>query len=275
MRNNPRLIIAVLILVFGIVGYYSQRQKNPVTGEVQHVSLTRDQEIVLGLNSAPQMAAQFGGLDPDPAAQEVVRRVGERLVERSEANRSDYRFQFHLLRDPDTVNAFALPGGPIFITRALFDRLQNEAQLAGVLGHEIGHVLERHSAEHMAKSQLANAVVGAAGVAASDQYDRGRQAAMLAAFVSQMAQLRYGRKDELESDRWGVRTMAAASYDPRELLEVMEILERSSGGGRQPEFMSSHPDPGNRQEIIRRAIAELYPSGVPPELTKGNPRPGR
>ncbi len=267
--RNPRLIVAVLILVFGIFGYYSQRQTNPVTGEVQHVSLTQDQEITLGLNSAPEMAAQFGGLDPDPAALETVRRVGERLVQRSSAQKSDYRFQFHLLRDPQTVNAFALPGGPIFITRALFDLLENEAQLAGVLGHEIGHVIERHSAEHMAKSELANSVVGAAGVAASDQDGRGRQAAMLAAFVSQMAQLRYGRKDELESDRWGVRTMAAAGYDPRELLGLMRILERSSGGGRQPEFMSSHPDPGNREETIRQAIAVLFPNGMPSDLTKG------
>jgi beta-barrel assembly-enhancing protease len=270
--RNPRLVLAAVVLAIGIFGYYSQRRTNPVTGEVQHVSLTHDQEIALGLNSAPQMAEQFGGLDPDEAAQEGVRRVGQRLVERSDARKSDYRFQFHLLRDPETVNAFALPGGPVFITRALYDRLENEAQLAGVLGHEIGHVLERHSAEHMAKSDLANAVVGAAGVAASDQYGRGRQAAMLAAFAAQMAQLRYGRKDELESDRWGVRVMADSGYDPRELLGVMRILERSSGGSSRPEFMSSHPDPGNRQETIKQSIAERFPNGVPADLTAGRAR---
>jgi predicted Zn-dependent protease len=173
------------------------------------------------------------------------------------------------------VNAFALPGGPIFITRALFDRLQNEAQLAGVLGHEIGHVLERHSAEHMARSQLAQSVVGAAGVAASDDRGRGQLAYMAAAFAAQMAQLRYGRKDELEADTWGVRNMAGAGNDPREMIEVMEILKQSSRGGRQPEFMSSHPDPGNREQVIAKAIQELFPSGIPAHLTKGAALRGR
>src|SRR6185436_12844237 len=104
--------------------------------------------------------------------------------------------------DPQTVNAFALPGGQIFITRALYDQLRDEAQLGGVLGHEIGHVVGRHSAEHMAKSQLTGALVGAAGVAASDPNDpnRGRQAAMMAQFVGQMVNMKYGRADEIEAD---------------------------------------------------------------------------
>jgi predicted Zn-dependent protease len=258
--RNPRLILAAAILLIGLFGYFSQRQTNPVTGEVQHVSLTPAQEVALGLDSAPQMAEQFGGLDPNPADQQKVQVVGEKLVTSSAAAKSDYRFSFHLLADRNTVNAFALPGGPIFITRALYDQLENEAQLAGVLGHEIGHVIERHSAQHMAKSQLAQSVVGAAGVAASDN-GRGQQAAMIAAFVSQMAQLRYGRQDELESDRWGVHIMADAGYDPRELLGVMQILKRASGGGRQPEFFSTHPDPGNREQTIRDEIAKLSVPG--------------
>jgi beta-barrel assembly-enhancing protease len=255
--RNPRLLLAAIIFAVGIFGYFSQRQTNPLTGEVQHVSLTPAQEVALGLDSAPQMAAQFGGVDADPAAQRAVQQVGEKLVQMSVAGDSDYQFGFHLLADRKTVNAFALPGGPIFITRALYDQLENEAQLAGVLGHEIGHVIERHSAQHMAKSQLAQSIVGAAGVAASDQYGRGQQAAMITAFVAQMAQLRYGRKDELESDRWGVRMMVDAGYDPHALLGVMQILKRASGGGRQPEFFSTHPDPGNREATIRQEIAKL------------------
>jgi beta-barrel assembly-enhancing protease len=255
--RNPRLLLAAAILAVGIFGYLSQRQTNPITGEVQHVSLTPAQEVALGLDSAPQMAEQFGGVDPNQADQQKVRSLGEKLVRSSPAGHSDYRFAFHLLADRNTVNAFALPGGPIFITRALYDQLQNEGQLAGVLGHEVGHVIERHSAQHMAKSQLAQSVVGAAGVAASDRYGRGQQAAMIAAFVAQMAQLRYGRLDELESDRWGVHIMADAGYDPHELLAVMQILKRASGGGRQPEFFSTHPDPGNREEVIRQEIAKL------------------
>jgi predicted Zn-dependent protease len=264
-----RYLIAGLILAFGLIRYLSLRQENPITGEIQAVALTTDQEIALGLNSAPRMAAEFGGADPDGRAQALLRSLGEKLVQQSVARQSPYRFQFSLLRDPQTVNAFALPGGPIFLTRGLFERLENEAQLAGVLGHEIGHVLARHSAEQMAKSQLAQTIVGAAGVAASDEYGRGRSAAVLTAFVAQMVQMKYGRDDELQSDQLAVRIMADAGYDPRELIAVMDILERASGGSRQPEFASTHPNPGNRREVIRAEIARLFPSGVPAKLTAG------
>ena len=269
MRLNPRVLIAAFILLIGIVGYYGKSVLNPVTGEKQHISLTTDQEIALGLGSAPKMAEEFGGLDPDENAQALVQRVGERLMSKSVANTTPYKFQYHLLRDPQTVNAFALPGGPIFITRGLLTRLQNEAQLAGVLGHETGHVVARHSAEHMAKSQLGQSIVGAIYVGASDQNGRGQQAAMMAAVANQMVQLKYGRQDELEADTLGVRVMSEAGYDPRALLGVMKILEDASGGKRQSEFMSSHPNPGNRQQVIEAAIEKMYPNGVPRELTNG------
>jgi predicted Zn-dependent protease len=269
MRRSPRLLIAVFIALMGLITYYSQREVNPVTGEVQHIALSTDQEIALGLNSAPQMAAELGGVDPDPQLQAYVQSLGKTLVSNSDAQETPYQFQFYVLRDQKTVNAFALPGGPIFITRALLSRLQDEAQLAGVLGHEVGHVVARHAAEHIAKSQLAQTLVGATAVAASDEYGRGQQAAMMAAFVAQMMQLRYGRDDELESDKLGVRFMSDAGYDPGSLIEVMEILARAAGPGRQPEFMSTHPDPGNRKQMIQQAIAEKFPEGVPPNLTRG------
>ena len=217
------------------------------------------------------MAEQFGGLHPDANLQSLVKGAGDRVARQSAVSSSPYEFSFNLLRDPETVNAFALPGGPIFVTAALLGRLENEAQLAGVLGHEIGHVVARHSAEHMAKSQLAQLLVGAVGVAATDDENpgRGQQAAVVAGFVSQMVTLRYGRKDELESDRLGVRLMSEAGFDPRAMLTVMRILAESSKGGRPPEFLSSHPDPGNREQEITAAIAERYPQGVPAELTTG------
>ncbi len=232
MRFNPRILIAAIILIIGLIGYYGKSVLNPVTGEKQHISLTTDQEIALGLGAAPRMADEFGGLDPDENAQALVRKIGDRVVAKSIASTTPYKFQFHLLRDPQTVNAFALPGGPIFITRGLLTRLQNEAQLAGVLGHETGHVVARHSAEHMAKSQLGQSIVGAIYVGSSDQYGRGQQAAMLAAVANQMVQLKYGRQDELEADTLGVRVMSQAGYDPRALLGVMKILEEVSGGRR-------------------------------------------
>lgn len=255
--------------VVGLVSYYGYRQVNPVTGETQHISLTQDQEVALGLQSAPQMAAEFGGLDPDSDVQSGVSEVGQRIVTRSVAGKTPYQFRFQVLADAETVNAFALPGGPVFITRALLNRLENEAQLAGVLGHEVGHVVGRHSAEQIATSQFAQTLVGAVGVATSNGEGGGQQAAYLAGFVGQMVQLKYGREDELQADSLGVDLMSEGGYDPRALINVMEILARSSGGSRQPEFLSSHPDPGDRQEKIREAIAKRFPSGVPADLSLG------
>lgn len=267
MRRG-RLLIALVVAVISLAGYLGSRSVNPITGEAQHIALTPQQEIALGLQSAPRMAETFGGLDADPDVQALVRGVGERLVESSVASRTEYRFQFHVLADPQTVNAFALPGGPIFITRGLLARFENEAQLAGVLGHEIGHVIARHSAEHLAKSQLAQGLIGAVGIAGSDDGSGGQQSARVAAMVAQMVQLRYGRGDEHESDTLGVRLMSEAGYDPRALIDVMRILEQA-GGGRQPEFMSSHPDPGNRAELIREAITRRFPDGVPDDYRLG------
>jgi predicted Zn-dependent protease len=268
MRRG-RLLIGLVIAVISVISYYSVRQTNPITGETQHIALTRDQEIAIGLQSAPEMAEQFGGLDPDPSIQADVAAVGQRVVRQSVAAGTHYEFSFHVLQDPETVNAFALPGGPIFITRGLLSRLENEAQLAGVLGHETGHVIARHSAAQIAKSQLAQGLVTAVGAAGSDDGSGGQHAAQVAAVVAQMVQLRYGRGDEIQADTLGVRLMSEAGYDPRAMIELMQILEKSGSSERPPEFMSSHPDPGNRRGVIERAIQSHYPNGVPATLTLG------
>jgi predicted Zn-dependent protease len=189
--------------------------------------------------------------------------VGQRIVQQSAAAATDYEYDFHLLADPETVNAFALPGGQIFITAALYAQLATEGQLAGVLGHEIGHVVARHSAEQMAKAQLMEGLTGAAVIAAYDpENPSSAQRAQMAQLVGQMVTMKYGREDELESDRLGVQFMAGAGYDPRALIGVMEILAAAGGGG-QPEFFSTHPNPENRVAQIQAAIEAEFPDGVP------------
>jgi beta-barrel assembly-enhancing protease len=272
---NPRILIALVIAVVGIVGYLGKKSINPVTGEKQYVNLTAPQEIALGLQAAPEMAKQMGGvIDPqrDPQAK-LVADVGHGIVKNSDASKpeSPYRdaFNFYLLNDPQTINAFALPGGQIFITRGLYDKLQNEAQLAGVLGHEIGHVIGRHASEHMAKGQLGASLATAVGVGASDDRGRGIGAAVAAQAANQMLQLKFGRNDESESDRFGLRYMTQAGYDPREMLGVMQILRDASKSGRTPEFMMSHPLPENRLKEIEATVKEMFPNGIPEQLTKG------
>jgi predicted Zn-dependent protease len=265
------IILALGIALFGVVKYFSSSQTNPVTGKAERVSLTPQEEVALGLHSAPQMAQQMGGVVPDGDPRtRLVRHVGQKLAAQIKQPHP-WRFNFHLLADPKTVNAFALPGGQCFITVALLQQLQNEAQLAGVLGHEIGHVIERHSAERMAKTDLGRKLVTAVGVGASGS-DGGYLAAQAAAVASDVTLKSYGRDDELESDRYGVQYMAQAGYDPREMVHVMEILKKASGGGgRTPEFMSTHPAPENRAGKIKQLVDEMFPQGVPPTLDKGMP----
>lgn len=254
---TTRILLALAIVGFALFKYFSQTEVNPVTGEKQHIAMTADQEAALGLEAAPEMAAQMGGeADPSDPKTELVQGIGRKVVQNSDAAKSPYNYDFHLLRDPETLNAFALPGGQVFITYGLLTKLHDEAQLAGVLGHEIGHVVNRHAAEHMATGQLGQLLAMATGVAVSDEDGRGQRAAMVAAMVNQMVQLKYSRGDELEADRVGMDYMSQAGYDPSAMLGVMRILAEASQGGRAPELLSTHPYPEQRLEAIQKYLDE-------------------
>jgi predicted Zn-dependent protease len=268
--SRSRLLVALIVAVISVLGYFGSSVFNPITEEKQHVAgITPEQEVALGLQAAPEMAQQFGGEDPDPELQARVQRAGERLVSKSAAGKTPYQFHFHVLNDPETINAFALPGGQVFITEGLLRRLKTEGQLGGVLGHEIGHVVARHGAEHIAKQQLTQGLTGAAVLATYDPNDpSSRRSAAVAAMIGQLVSMRFGRQDELEADRLGVRIASEAGYDPRSLIALMKILEESSQGNRPPEFFSTHPNPENRIERIQAAIRERFPDGVPQGLEK-------
>ena len=261
--GRARLVVAAIIALFAIVTYFGSSSENPLTGEKQRVAMTPEQEIALGYKSAPEMAAQMGGVSRNAQAVALVQRVGDGLARQSVAAKSPYRFSFHVLADPKTVNAFALPGGPVFITEGLLRLLKSESELAGVLGHEIGHVIARHSSEHLAKQQLTQGLLGALVVGSGDY-----TTAQIGQVVGNMINMSYGREDELESDALGIRIMGEAGYDPRGMIRVMEVLASASSGSRQPEFVSTHPAPENRAEKIKQAIAKQYPQGVPEGLKK-------
>lgn len=265
--GKGRLILAAIVALVSVFSYCNLSSKNELTGEQQRVGLTKDQEIALGLQAVPQVSQQFGGLDPDPRKQALVDEIGNEIVQKSDVSKAGYRFEFHVLDDAKTVNAFALPGGQVFLTDAILGQLRTRGQVAGVLGHEMAHVVHRHGAEHMAKAQLTQGLTGAAVLAAYDPNDPGsyRNAAFVQ-MVGQLINLKYGRDDELESDRWGVRFMAQAGYDPRSMIDVMEVLKKAGGG--QAEFFSSHPNPENRVEKIKEAIAAEFPQGLPEGLQR-------
>lgn len=248
MRRNwkVRIFIGLAIVAFAFLKKCYNTEENQFTGKDQAISMSTEEEIAIGLQSAPQMAQEYGGLYNSQQLQDEVDRVGNKLVNNSIAKETPYQYEFHLLADPETINAFALPGGQVFITYALLSKLENEDQLAGVLGHEIGHVLGRHSAERIANSEFWQTLATGASV--------GADAGNVVAGIGQNVLLGNSRGDELESDELGVWFMLDAGYDPMEMIGVMEILKAAAGPSRAPEFQSTHPDPENRIEHIKEAI---------------------
>ena len=245
------LIIGLAMAGFQAFKYFTNTQENTITGEQQRVQWTVDEEVQLGIQSAPQMARQHGGLHPDQRAQDMIDQIGFRLVQSvNKVANSNYKFDFHLLADPNSVNAFALPGGQVFITQALFQRLSSEDQLAGVLGHEVGHVVHRHGAERMAKSGFIQGLIQSVMIGSGGS----QGVAQVANVIGNYTSMKYGRDQELESDDFGVYVMMEAGYDPLELIKVMDVLEKASGGSKTPEFQSSHPSPENRREEIRKSV---------------------
>lgn len=249
-----RLLFGLGIAIFSLISYFSSSQYNEITGENQYISITPDQEIALGLQSAPSLIQEFGGVYRDQEVQDAIDDIGINLVYSSVAKDTPWEWEFTVL-DSDVINAFALPGGQVFITTGLIAKIQ-EADvdvydaIAGVLAHEIVHVLARHGAQRLAKSELTNGLIGAVATASGDA-----SASQAAAVIGQLVNLQYGRDDELQSDSLGVCLMIDAGYDPKGMIGVQQVLEAASGGQRPPEILSSHPNPGNRIQEIEEAIA--------------------
>lgn len=232
---------------------------NPATGSREFSLVSEGQEIQMGQQADPEIVAQMG-LYPDSAVQRYVRDIGLRMA--AESERPDLPWTFRVLDDA-TVNAFALPGGFIYITRGILAHLTSEAELAGVLGHEIGHVTARHSANQMSRAQLAQVGLGLGMVFSETVRSYGGLASQSLGLLF----LKFGRDDESQADELGIRYMTRLGYDPRELAGVMTMLSRTSelasGGGRAPEWLSTHPDPDNRSEsILEQVEAGSYASAT-------------
>ncbi|HVR43305.1 MAG TPA: M48 family metalloprotease [Thermoanaerobaculia bacterium] len=229
---------------------------NPVTGKRQLAMITESQEIAMGQEAARQVAAQMGLYD-DPELQAYVDRVGQEMAAVSE--RPEIPWQFAVVDDP-TVNAFALPGGPVFLTRGILAHFNNEAEMASVLGHEIGHITARHAVEQVSKQQLAGLGLGLAMILSPEVAQFGD----LANLGLQLMFLKFGRDDERQSDDLGLRYMTDAGWDPRHMPPVFGVISeisRLQGGGRIPAWASTHPDPENRAQRLAAQIGQLGAAG--------------
>ncbi len=260
MSDEVRLWLAIAGVVAVVVGvfvflavYKADRYYNPITGRWEGVALSVTEQVELGNRYAPVYEREHGGLYPDRALQGRVSRLGQRLIqvlrrwERSlglgGAGWTPFSFRFRVLvgapPQPE-VNAFALPGGPVYITYGLLSRLRTDDQIAGVLGHEIGHVVLRHTTEGLATALRLNAVLW--GI----QRLLGGEAAQVAQIGAALLSLKYSRDQEREADRFGFELVCRAGYDPRGMIEVFRILQGLGASSGVLEFLSTHPDPGNR-----------------------------
>jgi predicted Zn-dependent protease len=223
--------------------------RNPVTGKSELSLVSESQEIQMG-KQASQEVAQTIGLYNDAAIQSYVSDLGKRMAATTE--RPNLPWEFHVVDDA-SVNAFALPGGFIYVTRGLMASINDEAELATVVGHEIGHVTNRHSVQQISKAQLAQLGLGIGSILSSDIARFGQ----LASAGLSILFLKYSRDAENQADQAGFRYALKQNYDVREMTKVFETLDRlsqSSGGGKLPEWLATHPNPGNRIKHIEQML---------------------
>ena len=232
--------------------------RNPVTGKSELSLVSESQEIQMGQQAAQEVAQTIGFYD-NAALQSYVAGIGMRMA--AESERPKLPWEFHVVDDA-AVNAFAIPGGFIYVTRGLLGAINTEAELASVLGHEIGHVTHRHSVQQMSKAQLAQLGLGVGSILSSDIAKFGQ----LASAGLGLLFLKYGRDAENQADQSGLRYALKENYDVREMPKVFQTLGRISqagGGGRLPEWLSTHPDPESRIQRTQKMLDTIQvPAGA-------------
>lgn len=235
----PIIAIAAIIYLF----IFRKKQINPVTGKAQAISLTPEQEVAVGIACAPQLAAEFGGLYRDRQLQKKIKAIGRKLVASSPAAKSPYQFDFHMLADSQFVNAYALPGGQIFITLGMFKKLKTDNELAAVLSHAIGHVIGRHASEKVFKTKLLQTT--------NDSINLDDSARLTSKYLSDFMTMTYDDEDEIEADALSIQYMAKAGYDPKAVVSVFEMLKENF------DISVKHPVPTDRIEKMKEAIQKF------------------
>ena len=254
MLSTRLLAIVLAILMVPPAEMWAAVSTEPVLPDPGNVGVSKQQQEQLGLKAEGEVYQQMPVLPDSSAVTQYVQQLGRRLVAVIPAGKS-WPYQFHVIQQKD-INAFALPGGPIFINVGTITAADNEAELAGVMAHEMSHVYMQHSIKGMEKEQMTQGVAGLlGGILGSIIGGAGGALANLGAQqVGGLLSLRYSRKDEAQADAVGAIIMYKAGYDPRALPQFFQKLEQSGGPG-GPQFLSDHPNPGNRVEAVDKEIA--------------------
>ena len=263
-RFNSTWILSTLVISTLLLSGCST---NRATGKQSFTAfMSEEDEARIGAEEHPKMLQAFGGTYDDAALEAYVRAIGRKLVAKSEL--PDAEFQFFVLND-DTVNAFALPGGYVYVSRGLIALCEDEAELAGVIGHEIGHVTARHSAQRHSSAQATNIGLTAVGILGSI-FGAPTGLNNVVSFGAQAALQSYSRNQELEADRLGARYMSRAGYSPAALtdffakLDMQNGIEADKAGKSRDNYsvMSTHPRTSERIEQARTLARTNMPKGA-------------
>jgi len=249
---NKKMMFRVIIQLIIVLStcFFLSCAVNPVTGQRQLMLVSESQEREMGRTVHKDLQNQYGVYE-DEKLQEYVESAGRKLEPHVHRPHLDYHFT---VLDAPVPNAFAAPGGYVYVTRGLLALMNSEAELAGVLGHELGHISARHSAVRLSYGTIAGVLLGAASAVAGD-YETALGAAGLG---TQLVFLRYSRQDEYEADELGVQYARAAGYSPEEMIQFFRTLQRMSpdDGMRMPAFLSTHPLSEDRIHRIQNMIRE-------------------
>ncbi|WP_346862743.1 M48 family metalloprotease [uncultured Draconibacterium sp.] len=243
--------ISIFVLIVSLVLLIPSCAVNPVTGKSQLMFMSEDQEITLGAQYDPSVVSTFG-IYEDEALLNFITEKGTEMGKIS--HRPDLQYHFKVLDSP-VVNAFAVPGGYIYLTRGILAQFNNEAELMGVLGHEMGHVTARHTAQQQTRQQLGQVAL-AAGMIASKEVAQFANEAMQA---MQLLFLSFSRANEREADRLGVEYSSKIGYDAHKMADFFDVLNKmqmASSHAGVPTWMSTHPDPGDRNVAVNKTTEE-------------------
>lgn len=264
-KFGNRMLVAGLVASMWILPIAAIAQQTQITAPRNKYKVQDD--VKLGNDAAAEVEKQFPLINDRDAAL-YIERVGQRLADAIPAQfrhpEFDYRFKWVNARD---LNAFALPGGPMYINRGMIEAAKNEGEMAGVMAHELSHVALRHATAQATKQGSAKNTLGTIGLILGGAILGGQTGAQLGMLGAQAWMTKYSREYESQADALGARIMADAGYDPRDLANVFRTIQ-AQGGASGPEWLSSHPDPGNRYQNINREAQYLRVSQNPIKITR-------
>ncbi len=260
------MAVAALVATMWILPVAAIAQQTRVVAPKNKYKVQDD--VKIGNQASLEVEKQFPILN-DRDATQYVESVGERLVASipSQFRQSAFNYRFKVVNASD-INAFALPGGPMYVNRGMVEAAKNEGEMAGVMAHEISHVALRHATAQATKQGSAKNTLGTIGLILGGAILGGQTGAQLGGLIAQGWQTKYSREYETQSDLLGARIMADAGYDPRDLANMFQTIAGERRGGGAPEWLSSHPDPGNRYEKINREAQYLRVSSNPIKVTR-------